>query len=124
MFPLSSNKLIVFVGILLLSLLALILYFRFRSGERYENLNPNDVRSDAKDTASNMKVIGWVPYWDQKNAFDSFKKNVDSLDYIALFWYRVDKEGNLATFDQTREDKSIIDFAKDNNVKVIAKGLP
>src|SRR3990172_10684553 len=66
------------------------------------------------------KVIGWIPYWDQTNASQSFKKNVSKIDYVSVFWYRIDENGKLGTYKGVAEDKSIIDFAHKNNVNVLA----
>lgn len=66
------------------------------------------------------KVIGWIPYWDQKTAFESFSQNVSLFDFVSVFWYRVDANGNLITYKQTIEDQTIIDLAHQNKVKVLA----
>lgn len=66
------------------------------------------------------KVIGWIPYWDQTNASQSFKQNVSKIDYISVFWYRIDENGKLGTYKGVAQDKSIIEFAHKNNVKVLA----
>jgi spore germination protein YaaH len=70
--------------------------------------------------SADMKVIGWIPYWDQQNAFKSFSKHVDKFDFISVFWYRIDPNGNLTTYADAEEDQEIINFAKKNNVKVLA----
>lgn len=67
-----------------------------------------------------LKTIGWIPYWDQNAATQSFRENVDKIDYVSLFWYRIDKNGNLGAYEGVVEDKSIIEFAHSKNVKVLA----
>ncbi len=67
-----------------------------------------------------LKTIGWIPYWDQDVAAQSFKTNVDKVDYVSLFWYKIDENGNLGAYKGAVEDKSIIEFAHNNNVKVLA----
>ena len=71
-------------------------------------------------TTKPLKAIGWIPYWDQTVATQSFKQNVNELDYISLFWYRIDENGNLGIYKDAVEDKSIIEFAHSKNVKVLA----
>lgn len=66
------------------------------------------------------KVIGWIPYWDQANAWQSFKKNVSKIDYVSVFWYRIDENGNLGSYKGAVEDKSIIEFAHKNGVLALA----
>src|SRR3990167_8296425 len=66
------------------------------------------------------KVIGWIPYWDQTSATNSFKKNASKIDYVSVFWYRIDENGNLGSYKGAVEDKSIIEFAHKNGVLVLA----
>jgi len=74
----------------------------------------------AKESTAPLKTIGWIPYWDQKNAFESFSKNAQLFDFVSVFWYRIDSNGNLTTYRETVEDQSIVDFAHQNNVKILA----
>ncbi|MBI3282638.1 hypothetical protein HYZ70_01005 [Candidatus Curtissbacteria bacterium] len=67
-----------------------------------------------------LKIIGWIPYWDQKAGLESFSKNVKFLDFVSVFWYRIDSNGELTTYKKTVENQSIIDSAHTNNVKVMA----
>jgi len=67
-----------------------------------------------------IRTIGWIPYWDQKAAVESFYKNVDLFDFVSVFWYRIDASGNLSTYKSAVTDQSIIDFAHQNKVKVMA----
>lgn len=67
-----------------------------------------------------IQLLGWIPYWDQENSFEAFKENVGLLNYISVFWYRLDQNGNIKTYDAASEDKAIIDFAHKHNVKVLA----
>ncbi len=73
-----------------------------------------------QDRKGKNEVMGWIPYWDQETAFQSFKKNVKEINYISVFWYRLDENGNVGLYSKAKENKSIIRYAKDNNVKVIA----
>lgn len=65
-------------------------------------------------------IKGSIPYWDQKSALSSFTQNVDSFDYINLFWYYLSPDGNVIKYSYAKEDKSIIDFAHEQSVKVFA----
>lgn len=68
----------------------------------------------------NFNVIGWIPYWDQEEGFQSFVQHAESLDYLSVFWYGLSKEGNIITYQNAKVDKNIIDFAHQKNVKVLA----
>lgn len=67
-----------------------------------------------------LLVKASIPYWDQKNAYSVFQKNVEKFDYINLFWYYLTSDNEIAKYEYTIEDKQIIQFAKENNVNVIA----
>ncbi|MBI4128648.1 MAG: hypothetical protein HY460_01235 [Parcubacteria group bacterium] len=67
---------------------------------------------------STMTVFASIPYWDQARAFSSFQTHVTSIDYLSLFWYRLDPAGTIRTYDETEEDTAIIDFAHRNTVRV------
>lgn len=82
-------------------------------------------KSESKITATSkppqkLKTIGWIPYWDQKNAFESFSKNAALFDFVSVFWYRIDANGNLTTYKATSEDQTIIDFAHQHKIKILA----
>jgi spore germination protein len=70
--------------------------------------------------STHLKVIGWIPFWDQENAFKSFSSHADKFDFVSLFWYRIDKNGKVTTYKDAKEDQKIIDYAKKHKVKVLA----
>lgn len=61
-----------------------------------------------------------IAYWEQEEGFESFKKNVDSFDYLTLFWYHIGAESDILKYEDAQEDEEIISFAHDNGVKVLA----
>lgn len=63
---------------------------------------------------------GSIPYWDQDRAVASFKANVSKFNYISLFWYYLDENGNIKRYSNAKEDQELIRFAHENNVKVSA----
>lgn len=67
-----------------------------------------------------LLVKGSIPYWDQENALDSFKKNIGIFNYINLFWYYLSPNGDVNKYEYADEDSSIIEFAHQSNVKVSA----
>lgn len=77
--------------------------------------NKNKTQSNTK-----LQVIGWIPFWDQKNAFASFSSNVEMFDAISVFWYTCTPDGKVAVYQQAIEDQSIINFAKHHKVKILA----
>ncbi len=70
--------------------------------------------------ATELKIFGSIPYWDQPRAVAMFKKHVELFDFISVFWYRLDAQGNIVKYDYAKEDASLITFAHENDVKVLA----
>ena len=67
-----------------------------------------------------LKSIGWIPYWDQEKAFATVQTNASSFDFISVFWYGLSKEGEVIKYEGVVEDREIIKFAKENQIKVMA----
>lgn len=65
-----------------------------------------------------LKIKVSIPYWDQENAITSFKKNVDLINYVSLFWYFLGSDGDIHKYKYAKEDLSIINFAHDKEIKV------
>lgn len=80
-----------------------------------------DTREDEKMRIDyKLKVLGWVPYWDQERATESFRNNADKFDYISFFWYYIDEGGKVRKYQPAKEDLATINFAKSKGVKVLA----
>ncbi len=56
--------------------------------ERVEVVVPRQSASSTR--ATNLKIFGSIPYWDQPRAVAMFKKHVELFDLISVFWYRLD----------------------------------
>lgn len=80
----------------------------------------NNTQEDISKKNTLLEVKGSVPYWDQENAFRSVQKNFSSLNYLNLFWYYLNDEGEIQKYQYAKEDTSIITFAHSNNIKVFA----
>jgi len=65
-----------------------------------------------------LLIKGSIPYWDQEKALLSFEKNIETFNYVNLFWYYLSPNGDINKYEYANEDLSIIEFAHQNNVKV------
>lgn len=81
-----------------------------------------NVTSQTQTIQSNttLKVMGWIPFWDQEEAFNSFSLHADLFDSIGVFWYSCSPDGTVAVYHNAVVDPNIISFAHKNNVKVYA----
>ena len=64
-------------------------------------------------------VLGWVPYWDQKRAFESFMQNADLFGHLSMFWYNLDESGRIVPYQHAEEDRRLVEFAQSKGVKVL-----
>lgn len=76
--------------------------------------------SSTSRSSSELQIFGSIPYWDQPRAIKVFKENVEVFDIISVFWYHLDDGGNIVTYDYAKEDASLITFAHEHDVKVLA----
>lgn len=99
----------------------IFLGFLFLKQENSTQVNlRSTVRNTPTPTIKSLVVRAAIPYWDQENAVESFKKNADLINNISLFWYYLDSTGEIQKYEYAKEDRSIIDFAHENSVKVSA----
>ena len=115
----------------LVSLLIIILAVIFVSWSLKNDdkkLMPTSPSPIAEDRVQNkpLKVKVSIPYWDQKKAVTSFKKNVSDVNFVSLFWYFLGSDGDIHKYSDAKEDLSIVDFAHENGVKaeVVITNLP
>lgn len=73
-------------------------------------------------TADNVtcSVLGSIPYWDQKKAIESFRNNIDVIDYLSVFWYNLGPDGKIRNYIHAKEDQDLIKYAHKHGVKVFA----
>lgn len=67
-----------------------------------------------------FSVKGSIPYWDEKNAVESFRNNISTFNYINLFLYYLGENGEVIKYSYAEEDKELIELAHENNVLVSA----
>lgn len=67
-----------------------------------------------------FEVLAWIPYWDQDNAFRSFEENSQHIDYLGFFWYKLDEDGTVKKYDNTKEDVALVRNAQKRGTKVFA----
>lgn len=105
--------LVICLVLILIIIISTFVLINFKDNSPIENFMP-----DRKIIP--LKLRGSIPYWDQDQAYASFKENIESFDYVALFWYYLDENGEILKYRDAKEDKTIIDFAHTNNVQVYA----
>jgi spore germination protein YaaH len=82
-----------------------------------DGINQNQEMIADNQTCS---VLGAIPYWDQNKAIESFRNNINLIDYLSVFWYYMDPDGKIRKYVYANEDQSLIDYAHKHGVKVFA----
>lgn len=75
---------------------------------------------DSVGVPATAKALGWVPFWDQERALESFSRNTDIVKYLSMFWYFLTPDGQVATYDGVDEDKALIADAQSKGATVLA----
>lgn len=110
----------IFITLFIIVAIVSILAFTSIGSMLKKTNKPNAMDVPHPVSSKTLKVIGWIPFWDQQNAYATFATHPDKFDYLSLFWYHLDENGKIQTFASTDEDTEIIRFAKQKGVKVLA----
>lgn len=93
---------------------------------QYQVSQPSGVsREKTKEEKTDNKFIlkkslsASLVWWDQDNGFESIKENKDKIQHLKLFWYEAKNNGSITKYSGA-EDKEIIEFAKKNNILLLA----
>jgi len=62
-------------------------------------------------------IGGWLPYWDQKDVLNSFRKNKATLNEISPYWYRAQPDGKVVPI--TKLNIAVVAEAKASGIKVM-----
>ena len=73
------------------------------------------------NASSDLKMSGWIPWWQDKQGLISATKNIEKLDTAYLFVYEIDSNGKIIskTDLKSKEWKTFISLAKKEEVQVI-----
>lgn len=76
---------------------------------------------DRRGSTTPIKVIGYVPYWDQQRGFATARRQLRLFDEISPMWYSLDADGRIVLSDpeNTVVDLRTVRFLQRDGVKVI-----
>jgi spore germination protein YaaH len=84
-----------------------------------------DTTSETKKTSKpenkftlSRNVAASLVWWDQDEGYASIQENKELISTIKTVWYKVKRDGSIKKFSGA-EDSEIIQFAQDNNIKII-----
>lgn len=86
----------------------------------YPPVAPAHQEDHEEQAAPSCSVLGWIPYWDQRRAIASLRRNIDTIDYVSLFWYALGPDGEIIEYQDAEIERELIAFARENDVKVFA----
>jgi spore germination protein YaaH len=75
----------------------------------------------AAGPAGRPKLVGYVPYWDQRRGFASVTRNVRMFDEVSPFWYAPDRSGGVVRADpsQTKIDPGAVRMLQSHGIRVM-----
>lgn len=73
------------------------------------------------DRAAKLTWVGYVPYWDQPNAFATVQQNPEVFDQVSPVWYSLDTAAGVVPADDqyARIDKEMVTALQSKGKKVI-----
>lgn len=75
----------------------------------------------AGGSAGRARLVGYVPYWDQRRGFASVTRNLRMFDEVSPFWYAPDRAGDVRLADpgHTDIDLGTVRLLQRNGVRVL-----
>lgn len=73
------------------------------------------------DSQDNDRIaLAWIPYWDQKSAFQSYEDNHNTLTHVSFFWYYLTEEGNIERYRYAKVNSDLVAKVQSNGDKAYA----
>lgn len=83
-------------------------------------VQPTQIPSMTPIHEKSYSIHTTIPYWEQDKAFNAIREHGSKFKYLSLFWYTLADNRKIVPYKDAVEDTSIISFAKQNNIKVMA----
>jgi spore germination protein len=89
-----------------------------------QNQNGSSVSSSTAMSSAPQKtpvrVITWIPYWDQNSAAESMRAHADQIDLVSFFWYVFTEDGMIRPYMYAEEDWTLVQEAHSLGMRVHA----
>jgi spore germination protein YaaH len=71
--------------------------------------------------AADLKVSGWIPWWQEEMGVESATKNIDKLDTVYPFAFEVNSSGSIVAKTDIKSDlwQDFFDLAREEDVDII-----
>lgn len=70
-------------------------------------------------SAADRQILAWVPYWDQEAALNSVTAHSNAFDYVGLFWFALNKNGQIEVYPYAKADSKIVSDLQQRGIKVL-----
>lgn len=70
------------------------------------------------NNSEDLKISGWVPWWEEERSLESMRKNLDKLEIISPVWYQISEQGKLEEIE-SKNKTEIIELAISQEIKII-----
>lgn len=77
-----------------------------------------EIPDQKEENPNKIELSGWIPYWDEQAAINSYKKYPDVFSSLSPVWYYINADGTLTSRSQAN-NKTIIALCKKNNTELI-----
>lgn len=80
----------------------------------------HDDDQHAAEASRDRIALAWIPYWDQKTAFQSYEDNHKTLTHVAFFWYYLTESGDIERYRYAKVNSDLVETVQKNGDKAYA----
>ena len=83
------------------------------------NPQTKSLPSPSVATPTQKIKIANIPYWEQEAGLASIKNHQGQFDFVSLFWYYLDDQGQITNYQFADDNPKVVDDLKKSGTKVL-----